>query len=84
MVSDAIVEDTVRQLAFTTMPDGAKQLAPEGLYGRRKMLAATRRRLPGAGFGAVDRGDAIVGRGQCRSREGASDDDPGLASISCR
>ncbi|MGC5028284.1 IS3 family transposase, partial [Tsukamurella sp. DT100] len=61
VVSDAIVENTIRQLAFTTAPDGTKQLAPEGLYGRRKMLAAARRRLPGAGFGAVDRAMRSLG-----------------------
>ncbi|PWI20218.1 IS3 family transposase [Streptomyces sp. Act143] len=55
-VSDALVEDAIRQLAFTTNAAGARVLAPEGLYGRRKMLALIRRTLlPDAGFGAVDR-----------------------------
>ncbi|WP_217575869.1 IS3 family transposase [Streptomyces sp. GbtcB7] len=55
-VSDALVEDAIRQLAFTTNAAGALVLAPEGLYGRRKMLALIRRTLlPDAGFGAVDR-----------------------------
>ncbi|MFG3208102.1 IS3 family transposase [Streptomyces sp. NPDC048192] len=55
-VTDALVEDAVRQLAFTTSTSGERVLAPEGLYGRRKMLALIRRTLlPEAGFGAVDR-----------------------------
>ena len=60
-IDDAIVEDTIRQIAFITAADGTKQLAPEGLYGRRKMLAAARRRLPAAGFGAVDRAMRTLG-----------------------
>ncbi len=49
-VSDALVEDAIRQLAFTTNAAGKRVLAPEGLYGRRKMLALVRRtRLPEAG-----------------------------------
>ncbi|MFE5541907.1 hypothetical protein ACFQ78_40215 [Streptomyces sp. NPDC056519] len=55
-VTDALVEDAVRRLAFTTYTAGARVLAPEGLYGRRKMLTLNRRTLlPEAGFGAVDR-----------------------------
>ncbi|WP_432021158.1 hypothetical protein [Streptomyces sp. 1222.5] len=55
-VTDALVEDAVRQLAFTTSTSGERVLAPEGLYGRCKMLALIRRTLlPGAGLGAVDR-----------------------------
>ncbi|MHB9849187.1 IS3 family transposase [Streptomyces krungchingensis] len=55
-MSDAQVEDAVRQLAFTTNQVGHRVLAPEGLYGRRKMLALIRKTvLPEAGFGAVDR-----------------------------
>ncbi|MER6434337.1 IS3 family transposase [Streptomyces sp900105245] len=50
-VSDALVEDAVRQVAFTTNAAGQRVLAPEGLYGRRKMLALIRRTLlPEAGF----------------------------------
>ncbi|MER7514595.1 hypothetical protein ABTX82_40745 [Streptomyces lavendulae] len=69
-MSDALVEDTVREPAFTTNGAGKRVLAPEGLYGRRKMLAHIRRtRLPEAGFGAVDRamrslGPAGVARGK--------------------
>jgi transposase InsO family protein len=62
MVTDALVEDAVRRLAFTTNAAGERVLAPEGLYGRRKMLALIRRTLlPGAGFGAVDRAMRSLG-----------------------
>ncbi len=59
-VSDAIVVDAIRDLAWSTQtgPDGRerRQLTPEGLYGRRKMLALLRRRgLAEVSRGAVDR-----------------------------
>ncbi|MFE5549958.1 hypothetical protein ACFQ71_40190, partial [Streptomyces sp. NPDC056534] len=61
-VSDAQSEDAVRSLAFTTNTAGQRVLAPEGLYGRRKMLALIRRTLlPEAGFGAVDRAMRSLG-----------------------
>ncbi|WP_145981319.1 MULTISPECIES: IS3 family transposase [unclassified Pseudonocardia] len=61
-VTDALVEDAVRAAAFTTNRAGEPVLAPEGLYGRRKMLALIRRTvLPEAGFGAVDRAMRSVG-----------------------
>ena len=54
-VSDALVMDTVRDLAWTTDVHGRRRLGPEGLYGRRKMTALVRRRLPSATPGSVDR-----------------------------
>ncbi|MFD9504195.1 IS3 family transposase [Streptomyces sp. NPDC060035] len=61
-VTDALVEDAVRRLAFTANAAGERVLAPEGLYGRRKMLALIRRTLlPEAGFGAVDRAMRSLG-----------------------
>jgi len=55
-LSDAIVTDTVRDIAWTTGPDGRRKMTPEGLYGRRKMTAYVRRHhLPHASWGAVDR-----------------------------
>ncbi|MFD9637889.1 DDE-type integrase/transposase/recombinase, partial [Streptomyces violascens] len=61
-MSDALVEDAIRRLAFTTNAAGECVLAPEGLYGRRKMLALIRRTLlPEAGFGAVDRAMRSLG-----------------------
>ena len=55
-ISDAIVADTVRDIAWTTDRDGRRRMTPEGLYGRRKMTAYVRRHhLPHASAGAVDR-----------------------------
>ncbi|MFE5940494.1 transposase [Streptomyces sp. NPDC056470] len=50
---------------------GERVLAPEGLYGRRKMLALIRRTLlPEAGFGAVDRAMGSLGlNGVARGRK---------------
>lgn len=58
--SDAIVVDSVRDLAWVTVAgtDGRKrrQLTPEGLYGRRKMRALLGRTcIPNASPGSVDR-----------------------------
>jgi transposase InsO family protein len=48
--------DAVRAAAWTTSSHGSKVLAPEGLYGRRKMTAFLRRTsVPDASRGAVDR-----------------------------
>jgi transposase InsO family protein len=62
-VSDAMVADAVRDLAWTTDPrTGFPKLTPEGLYGRRKMTALVRRhRLPGASAGSVDRAMRLLG-----------------------
>ena len=38
-VSDAHVQDAVRDTAWTVDRDGRRKLTPEGLYGRRKMTA---------------------------------------------
>jgi transposase InsO family protein len=54
-LSDALVEDTVRGLAWTVDEHGRRRMAPEGLYGRRKMAALVRRTIPGASPGSVDR-----------------------------
>ena len=42
-VTDAMVLDAVRDLDWTRNPKGERVLAPEGLYGRRKMTALVRR-----------------------------------------
>jgi len=60
-VTDAMVVDTIRELAWTLDPYGRRRLAPEGLYGRRKMTALVRRSLPGASPGSVDRGMRVLG-----------------------
>lgn len=65
-VTDAQVMEALRETAWTTrvFPDGSTRrvLAPEGLYGRRKMTAYLRRtRVPEASRGAVDRGMRLLG-----------------------
>jgi transposase InsO family protein len=60
-VSDAQVVDLIRELAWTLDPYGRRRLAPEGLYGRRKMTALVRRTLAGASPGSVDRGMRLLG-----------------------
>jgi transposase InsO family protein len=61
-VTDAIVLDAVRDTAWTTNARGERVLAPEGLYGRRKMTAYVRRTaVPDASAGAVDRAMRTLG-----------------------
>ncbi len=61
-VTDAQVLDAVRDTAWTTDAAGQRRLAPEGLYGRRKMTAHLRRTAtPDASRGAVDRAMRALG-----------------------
>ena len=65
-VSDAQVVDAVREIAWTTKTDSdgvlRRRLAPEGLYGRRKMTASLRRTvMPVASAGSVDRAMRTLG-----------------------
>ena len=61
-VTDAIVVDAVRDIAWTTNARGGRVLAPEGRYGRRKMTAYVRRTaVPDASAGAVDRAMRTLG-----------------------
>jgi len=60
-LSDALVEDCVRDLAWTVESDGRRRLTPEGLYGRRKMLRAVRHSIPDATPGSVDRAMRSLG-----------------------
>ena len=61
-LSDARVVDVVRDVAWQPCPTtGRPVLTPEGLYGRRKMTALVRRRLPGASAGSVDRAMRLLG-----------------------
>ena len=71
-VSNAVVVDKVRDLAWTTDErTGLRKLTPEGLYGRRKMTALVRRgRLPDASAGAVDRAMRILGLSGVRRDKG--------------
>ena len=70
-VSDARVVDAVRDVAWTLDVHGRRRLAPEGLYGRRKMTAYLRRTvLPGASAGAVDRAMRTLGLAGVRRDKG--------------
>jgi putative transposase len=62
-VTDAQVIDVVRDLVWQPDPrTGRPAMAPEGLYGRRKMTALVRRgRLPEASAGSVDRAMRVLG-----------------------
>jgi putative transposase len=72
--TDAVLVNTIRDLAWrpVVLPDGRRrrQLAAEGLYGRRKMLALVRRQgHPDASRGAVDRAMRLLGlKGVTRSK----------------
>ncbi len=70
-VSDAHVVDEVRDIAWTTGADGRRKLAPEGLYGRRKMTAQLRRTSsPEVSAGAVDRAMKALGLNGVRRDKG--------------
>jgi len=70
-VGDAQVMNAVRNIAWTTGTDGRRRLAPEGLYGRRKMTAALRRTaMPEASAGAVDRAMKALGLNGVRRDKG--------------
>lgn len=60
-ITDAQVIDAVREAAWTINAAGQRVLAPEGLYGRHKMTALIRRRLPQASAGSVDRAMRVLG-----------------------
>lgn len=69
-ISDAVVADRVRDLAWTVDPDGTRRMTPEGLYGRRKMLRLVRRSLPDASPGSVDRAMRSLGLQGIRRAKG--------------
>ena len=74
-VTDAQVLDAVRDTAWATVVDAAgidkRKLAPEGLYGRRKMTALVRRTtIPGASRGAIDRAMRALGLAGIRRDKG--------------
>ncbi len=69
-ISDALVMDTVRDLAWTIDTQGRRRLTPEGLYGRRKMTALVRRRMPSATPGSVDRAMRALGLSGIRRSKG--------------
>jgi transposase InsO family protein len=69
-VTDARVIDAVRDIAWISDPKGRRKLAPEGLYGRRKMTALVRRRMPGCSPGSVDRAMRTLGLSGIRRAKG--------------
>lgn len=69
-VSDAVVLDTVRGVAWGVDEDGTRRLTPEGLYGRRKMTALVRRSMPAAAPGSVDRAMRSLGLQGIRRAKG--------------
>jgi transposase InsO family protein len=69
-ISDAAVVDVIRDLVWTADPDGTRRMTPEGLYGRRKMTALVRRRLPAASAGSVDRAMRTLGLSGIRRSKG--------------
>jgi hypothetical protein len=69
-ISDAVVLDTVRSLAWTVDEHGCRRLTPEGLYGRRKMTALVQRSLPTASPGSVDRAMKTLGLQGVRRAKG--------------
>lgn len=74
-ISDAQVLDAVRDIAWKTTVDVdgvlSRKLAPEGLYGRRKMTAYLRRTtMPEASAGAVDRAMRALGLSGVRRDKG--------------
>lgn len=70
-ISDALVVDAVRDIAWVTDHHGRRKLTPEGLYGRRKMTAYVRRTvLPDASGGAVDRAMSTLGLSGVRRDKG--------------
>ena len=78
-MSDALVIDKVRDLAWTTTADGVRKLTPEGLYGRRKMTALIRLQTGygDASAGAVDRAMTTLGLSGVRRDKGIRTTIPG-------
>lgn len=70
-VSDAMVTDQVRDLAWTVDREGVRRMTPEGLYGRRKMTALVcRTTARAASPGSVDRAMRSLGLQGIRRSKG--------------
>jgi len=80
-VTDAMVMDRVRDLAWTVDVEGelagVRRLTPEGLYGRRKMTKFVQRSLPDASPGSVDRAMKALGLKGIRRAKGVRTTIPG-------
>jgi len=70
VLSDAVVEGRVRELAWTVDEHGCRRLTPEGLYGRRKMTRLVRRAMADASPGSVDRAMRSLGLQGIRRSKG--------------
>jgi putative transposase len=75
-IGDALVIDAVRDIAWTVDPEGRRRLTPEGLYGRRKITALVRRRMPQASPGSVDRAMRTPCPAGDPTHQGHQDHDP--------
>jgi len=60
-ITDAQTVEAIRQVAWATDTHSRRRLAPEGLYGRRKMLGYLRRGGLEVTAGSVDRGMRLYG-----------------------
>ena len=69
-VTDAMVTNQVRDLAWTVDREGVRRMTPEGLYGRRKMTALVQRTTPAASPGSVDRAMRSLGLQGVRRTKG--------------
>lgn len=69
-ITDAIVTDRVRDLAWTVDHTGVRRMTPEGLYGRRKMTALVKRADADASPGSVDRAMRTLGLQGVRRAKG--------------
>jgi len=71
-ITDAHVTHKVRNMAWSIDHHGRRKLAPEGLYGRRKMVALIRRQhgFGDASFGSVDRAMRTLGLSGVRRDKG--------------
>lgn len=69
-ISDALVIDVVRDIAWNVDADDRRRLTPEGLYGRRKMTALVSRTTPGTSPGSVDRAMRSLGLQGIRRSKG--------------
>jgi transposase InsO family protein len=76
-ITDATVEATVAELAWTVDDHGRRVLTPEGLYGRRKMVVLVRHTLPAATPGSVDRAMRSLGLQGVRRSKGVRTTIPG-------
>lgn len=76
-ITDAMVTDRVRDLAWTVDHTAVRRMTPEGLYGRRKMTALIKRADADASPGSVDRAMRTLGLQGVRRSKGVRTTIPG-------